>query len=421
MEESGDRAMIYLDHAATTRMEAGAVSAMLPFFSEQFGNPSAVYRIASKSKEAVAKARKQAASVIGADPSELYFTSGGTEADNWALTAALDSFASGAVSGRKGGRGHLITSAVEHPAILATCEYLRRERGIDVTYLPVNRFGCVDPEQVRDAIRTDTFLISVMTANNEVGTIEPVTRIGAIARERGILFHTDAVQAYGHIPLDVREMNIDLLSVSGHKFGGPKGTGFLYMRRGLKLGAFLHGGAQERNRRAGTENVPGIVGLGAAAEIASSKMEERARYTASLRDYLEASILRTIPFCHLNSAAEEKLPGTVNITFDYIAGESALILLDEKGICASAGSACSSGSINPSHVLMAMGLSKEQAFSSLRFSIGADNTKEEMDVTVREMKAIAERLRAMSPKYAEAVKRRRSRRDREMTDAGRRE
>jgi len=386
--------MIYLDHAATTGMEAEAVSAMLPFLSERYGNPSAVYQIAAKSRAAVAKARKQAASVIDADPSEIYFTSGGTESDNWAVTAAFEA---------AGGRGHIITTAVEHPAVLRVCEYLERERGARVTYLPVDRDGYVEPEAVFRAIRRDTVLVSVMAANNEVGTVEPVYRIASELRGRGILFHTDAVQAFGHIPLSVKDTGIDLLSASGHKFGGPKGTGILYIRRGVHIGSLLRGGAQERNRRAGTENVAGIVGLGAAAEIAKRHMEERGRYVRALRDRFAHRILAEIPFCHLNGAQKNGLPGTVNVTVDYVSAESVLIMLDMKEICASGGSACSSGSLNPSHVLLAMGRSAEEAKSTIRFTLGYDNTEEDTDTAVEALSGIVRQLRAMSPKYEQRV------------------
>ena len=386
--------MIYLDHAATTGMEAAAVSAMLPFLSENYGNPSAIYKCAAKSRAAVAKARAQAASVIGADPSEVYFTSGGTESDNWAITAAFDA---------AGGHGHIVTTAVEHPAVLRTCEYLARERGAEVTYLPVDRNGAVSPEAVVRAIRPDTVLVSVMTANNEVGTIEPVCEIAAAVRGRGVLFHTDAVQAFGHIPLSVKDTGIDLLSASGHKFGGPKGTGILYIRKGVWIGSFLHGGAQERNRRAGTENVAGIVGLGAAAEIARDHMEERAEYVRSLRDRFAGRILAEIPYCHLNSPEKGGLPGTVSVTIDYVAAESLLIMLDMREICASGGSACSSGSLNPSHVLLAMGRSPEEAKSTVRFTLGHDNTKEETDAAAEALSAVVRQLRSMSPKYEQRV------------------
>jgi cysteine desulfurase len=386
--------MIYLDHAATTGMEAEAVSAMLPFLSENYGNPSAVYQIAAKSRAAVAKARKQAASVIGADPSEIYFTSGGTESDNWAITAAFEA---------AGGHGHIITTAVEHPAVLRVCEYLERERGAKVTYLPVDRDGFVQPKAVVRAIRPDTVLVSVMTANNEVGTIEPVYEIASLLRDREILFHTDAVQAFGHVPLSVKDAGIDLLSASGHKFGGPKGTGILYIRRGVRIGSFLRGGAQERNRRAGTENVAGIVGLGAAAQIAKDHLEERGQYVRALRNRFAARILAEIPYCHLNSPRENSLPGTVNVTIDYVSAESLLIMLDMQGICASGGSACSSGSLNPSHVLLAMGRSPEEAKSTIRFTLGFDNTEKDTDMAVEALSGIVRRLRAMSPKYEQRV------------------
>lgn len=382
--------MIYLDHAATTRMEAGAVSAMLPFLSENYGNPSAIYSLAAKSRAAVAKARAQAAAVIRADPSEIYFTSGGTESDNWAIIAAYEA---------SGGRGHILTTAIEHPAVLRTCEYLERERGAKVTYLAPDGDGYISPESVRSAIRPDTVLISVMTANNEVGTVEPIREIASAAHEMGILFHTDAVQAFGHIPLSVKDAKADLLSASGHKFGGPKGTGILYIRRGVPLGSFLRGGAQERNRRAGTENVPGIVGLGAAAEIANARQKERAEYVTSLRDRFIKRIRSEIPRVHLNGRQDRCLPGTVNVTIDDVPADALLIMLDMKGICASGGSACASGSLNPSHVLLAMGRSAREAGSTIRFTLGYDNTAGEIDTAAGELAAIVGRLRSMTPKH----------------------
>lgn len=382
--------MIYLDNAATTRTAPEVVEAMLPYFREAYGNPGAIYSMGSAGKKAVSMARRAVASVIGAGQGEIYFTSGGTEADNWALKAAAEGC-------RDKGR-HIITTKIEHPAVLRTCDYLE-ENGYQVTRLDVDRDGLVDPENLKAAIRPDTVLISVMFANNEIGTLEPVGEIGAIARERGILFHTDAVQAFGQVPIDVEEMKIDMLSASAHKLNGPKGVGMLYVRDGLKIGSFVHGGGQERKRRAGTENVPGIVGFGAAADRALRVMEENGRRERELRDYLIERIEAQIPWCRLNGHREKRLPGNVNFSFQFVEGESVLIMLDIKGICASSGSACTSGSREPSHVLSAIGLSSEEARGSLRFTLSAENTKEELDETVEALKDILDRLRGMSFSY----------------------
>lgn len=378
--------MIYLDNAATTRTAPQAVEAMLPYFCEQYGNPSAVYSLGSSAKKAVNRAKRTIAGAIGAKQEEIYFTSGGTEADNWALKAAA-----GACAGK--GR-HIITTRIEHHAILHTCEYLEKA-GYEITYLEVDGEGLVDPERLRAAIRPDTILISVMFANNEIGTIEPIAEIGAIAREKGILFHTDAVQAFGQIPIDVEKLHIDLLSASGHKMNGPKGIGFLYIRSGIKLGPLLHGGAQERNRRAGTENVPGIVGLEAAAELAVKRMEEKAARESRLRDYLIGRIEKEIPHCRLNGHRTRRLPGNINFSFLHTEGESILIMLDLKGICASSGSACTSGALDPSHVLLALGLKPEEASGSLRLTLSEENTREELDYVVESLKEIVSRLREM--------------------------
>lgn len=326
--------MIYLDNAATTKTAPEVIEAMLPYFGEQYGNPSAIYSLGSAAKKAVNQAKRAIAAAIGAKQEEIYFTSGGTEADNWALKCAAEAY-------QEKGK-HLITTRIEHHAVLHTCAWLEK-KGFEVTYLPVNEEGLVDLEELKAAIRPDTILISVMFANNEIGTIEPVAEIGAVAREHGILFHTDAVQAFGQLPLDVEELRIDLLSASGHKVNGPKGIGFLYVRSGLKLGSFFHGGAQERNRRAGTENVPGIVGLEAAAERAMRLMEEKTKKVSGLRDYLIRKIEAEIPYCRLNGHRTKRLPGNVNFSFSFVEGESVLIMLDMKGICASSGSACTSG------------------------------------------------------------------------------
>ena len=382
--------MIYLDNAATTRTAPEVVEAMLPYFSEMYGNPSSIYSIASKSKEAVTKAREQIANVLGTAAENIYFTAGGSESDNWALKATFEAL--------KDKGNHIITTKIEHHAILHTCEYLEKQ-GARVTYLNVDRDGIVDLEELKAAITPETILISVMFANNEIGTIQPIKEIGAIAKEHGILFHTDAVQAFGQVPIKVDELGIDMLSSSGHKINGPKGIGFLYIRKGVKIKSFIHGGAQERKRRAGTENVPGIVGYGLAAEIADKTMKERTAKEIELRDYTIGRLLNEIPFCRLNGDAVKRLPNNVNISFEFIEGESLLIMLDMKGICASSGSACTSGSLDPSHVLLAIGLPHEVAHGSLRLTLSAETTKEDIDTTVEAIKEIVGRLRSMSPLY----------------------
>ncbi|MCX4304248.1 MAG: cysteine desulfurase NifS [Acetatifactor sp.] len=388
--------MIYLDNAATTRTAPEVIEAMLPYFGEQYGNPSAIYSLGSAAKKAVNRAKRTIAAAIGAKQEEIYFTSGGTEADNWALKCAAEAY-------QEKGK-HLITTRIEHHAVLHTCAWLEK-KGFEVTYLPVNEEGLVDLEELKAAIRPDTILISVMFANNEIGTIEPVAEIGAVAREHGILFHTDAVQAFGQLPLDVEELRIDLLSASGHKVNGPKGIGFLYVRSGLKLGSFFHGGAQERNRRAGTENVPGIVGLEAAAERAMRLMEEKTKKVSGLRDYLIRKIEAEIPYCRLNGHRTKRLPGNVNFSFSFVEGESVLIMLDMKGICASSGSACTSGALDPSHVLLALGRSHEEAHGSLRMTLSEENTREELDYVVESLGEILRKLREMSPLYEDFLKR----------------
>lgn len=387
--------MIYLDNAATTKTAPEIVEAMLPFFTEQYGNPSSIYSLGSAGKKAVAKARRAIADTLGAQHTEIYFTAGGSEADNWAIKEAAEAC-------KEKGR-HIITSKIEHHAVLHTCQYLEKN-GYEVTWLDVNAQGLVDMEQVKRAIREDTILISVMAANNEIGTIQPIKEIGELARERKILFHTDAVQAYGHIPINVEECHIDLLSASGHKLNGPKGTGFLYIRNGVKLCSYIHGGGQERARRAGTENVPGIVGLGAAADRAFESLAKRAEREQQLRDYLIHKIEEEIPYCRLNGDREKRLPNNVNFSFRFIEGESLLIMLDMKGICASSGSACTSGSLDPSHVLLAIGLPHEIAHGSLRLTLSHENTKEELDYTVECIKEIVQKLRDMSPLYEDFVK-----------------
>ena len=387
--------MIYLDHAATTRIAPEVLEAMLPYLTEQYGNPSALYLAGSAAKKAVSEARRSIASVIHGQAREIYFTAGGTESDNWALRA-------GAESRRDRGR-HIITTKIEHHAVLHTCGYLERN-GYEITRLGVDREGLVDPEAVRSAIRPDTVLISVMLANNEVGTIEPVGEIGAIARERGILFHTDAVQAFGQIPVDVESLHVDLLSASAHKLNGPKGVGMLYIREGAGLDAFIHGGAQERNRRAGTENVPGIVGFGAAAARAFGRLAEKGRKEQELRDYLIRRIRAEISECRLNGSEEKRLPGNVNVSFPFLRGESIVLSLDMQGICASSGSACTAGSQEPSHVLLAIGLSEEEAHGSVRLTLSEDNTMEEMEQVAAALRQITGRLGEMSLAYCNARK-----------------
>ena len=387
--------LIYLDNAATTQVSEEVLNEMLPFFRQTYCNPSAIYSFAGEGKKAVDLAREKTAELIGAKVEEIYFTGGGSESDNWALKAATEAYSS------KG--KHIITSKIEHHAILHTCEYLEKQ-GYEITYLDVDEEGKISLEELKTAIRPDTILISVMMANNEIGTIEPIAEIGKIAHENGILFHTDAVQAYGHIPIHVDDMNIDMLSASGHKFYGPKGVGILYIRKGVKIRSFIHGGAQERNRRAGTLNVPGIVGFGKAAEIAGNKMEERTAKEITLRDHLIERILSEIPYVRLNGHRTDRLPNNVNFCFRFIEGESLLILLDQLGVCASSGSACTSGSLDPSHVLLAIGLPHEIAHGSLRITLSEENTLEEIDFVVDELKKIVERLRGMSPLYEDYIK-----------------
>lgn len=387
--------MIYLDNAATTKTAPEVVEAMLPYFSENYGNPSSIYTLGGTSKKAVNRAREIIAASLGAKTNEIYFTTGGTESDNWAIKSVAEAY--------KDKGKHIVTSRIEHHAVLHTCEWLEKQ-GYEVTYVDVDENGIVKLDELKKAIRPDTILISVMFANNEIGTIEPIREIGEIAKENGILFHTDAVQAYGHIPINVDEYHIDMLSASGHKFNGPKGVGFLYIRTGLKLRNFIHGGQQERGRRGGTENVPGIVGIGAAAERAFANLEERQNKETQLRDYLIAQIQEKIPYCRLNGDAVKRLPNNVNFSFQFIEGESLLILLDMQGICASSGSACTSGSLDPSHVLLAIGLPHEIAHGSLRLSLSEENTKEEIDKTVEALSGIVERLRSMSPLYEDFIK-----------------
>lgn len=387
--------LIYLDNAATTKTAPEVVEAMLPYFTENFGNPSSVYGFAAKNKDTVTKQREVIAQALGANANEIYFTAGGSESDNWALKATAEAY--------KNKGNHIITTKIEHHAILHTGEYLEK-CGYEVTYLDVDEDGVVKLEDLKAAIRPTTILISVMFANNEIGTIQPIKEIGEIAREHGILFHTDAVQAFGQVPIDVNEYNIDMLSASGHKLNGPKGIGFLYIRKGVKIRSFVHGGAQERKRRAGTENVPGIVGLGTATARAVQTMEERTAKEIELRDYLIGRVLEEVPYTKLNGHPSKRLPNNANFSFRFIEGESLLIMLDMKGICASSGSACTSGSLDPSHVLLAIGLPHEIAHGSLRLTLSEETTKEEIDYVVESIKEIVANLRRMSPLYEDFMK-----------------
>lgn len=387
--------IIYMDNAATTRVDERVWDAMKPYLTEYYGNPASIYSFAEQAKAGVDEAREILANGIGARSQDIYFTGGGSESDNWALKATAEAY-------KEKGK-HIITTAIEHHAILHTCQWLEKE-GYEVTYLKVDENGLVDPKDVESAIRPDTILVSIMMANNEIGTIEPIKEIGAITKEKGVLFHTDAVQAFGHIPINVDEMNIDMLSASAHKINGPKGVGILYIRKGIKIRSFIHGGAQERQRRAGTLNVPGIVGFGQAAKLAFEKMEERSEYERRLRDHLIERVLQEIPYVRLNGDRDKRLPNNANFCFRFIEGESMLILLDREGICGSSGSACTSGSLDPSHVLLAIGLPHEIAHGSLRLTLSDDNTLDEVNQTVDALKAIIERLRSMSPLYEDFVR-----------------
>ncbi|MBO4213939.1 MAG: cysteine desulfurase NifS [Lachnospiraceae bacterium] len=387
--------IVYLDNAATTKVRPEVVETMLPFFTENYGNASAIYSVGAKAKEALTNARTKVAELIGANTDEIYFTAGGSEADNWALKATAELL--------KDKGKHIITSKIEHHAILHTCEYLEKN-GFEVTYLDVDEDGIVSPEAVEKAIRPDTILVSIMFANNEIGTIEPIKEIGEVVHKHGIYFHTDAVQAFGQVHINVDEMNIDMLSASGHKLYGPKGVGMLYIRKGVKIKSFVHDGAQERKRRAGTENIPGIVGFGKACEIAKATLDERIKKESELRDYLIGRLENEIPYTKINGSRTHRLPNNVNACFRFIEGESMLIMLDGKGICGSSGSACTSGSLDPSHVLLAIGLPHEIAHGSLRLTLSYETTKEEIDYTVDELKKIIETLRAMSPLYEDFVK-----------------
>lgn len=386
---------IYLDHSATTYVKPEVLEAMMPYFTEKFGNASSIYSLGRESKKAVEESRERVAAAIGAQAKEIFFTGSGTEADNWAIK--------GVAYANKAKGNHIITTAIEHHAVLNTCQYLENE-GFEVTYLPVDENGLVTPTQVREAIKPNTILITIMFANNEIGTIQPIAEIGKIAKEKGVYFHTDAVQAVGNIPINVLDMNIDLLSISSHKFYGPKGVGTLYVRKGVKITSFLHGGHQERGRRASTENVAAIVGLGKAIEIAVKNIHEYNKKLLSLRERTIEEITKRIPFIKLNGDRHQRLPGNVNFSFEFIEGESLLLMLDMKGIAASSGSACTSGSLDPSHVLLAIGLPHEIAHGSLRLTFGEDNTQEDVDYLMEVLPMIVERLREMSPLY-ENVKR----------------
>ena len=386
---------IYLDNAATTRVLPEVFDAMKDYFCEEYGNPSSAYAFSGKIAQKVEQARAEIADFIGANENEIYFTGGGSESDNWVIKGIADAL--------KDKGNHIITSKIEHHAVLHTCEFLEKH-GYEVTYLDVDQDGFVDPEDVKKAIRPETILISIMFANNEIGTVEPIARIGEVAREAGVYFHTDAVQAFGHLPIDVKGMKIDLLSASAHKLGGPKGVGLLYIKKGTKISNLIHGGAQEKGKRAGTTNAAGIIGLAKAVEIAGETLERKMKYETSLRDRLIKRVLEEIPYARLNGAKTERLSNNANFCFRFVEGESLLILLDQKGICASSGSACTSGSLDPSHVLLAIGLPHEIAHGSVRLTLSEETTQEDIDDTVEALKEVVERLRSMSPLYEDFVK-----------------
>ena len=386
---------VYADNAATTKLSPAVLEAMMPYLTEEYGNPSSLYRFGNHAKRAIEQARKEVADVLGAEPFEILFTGGGTEADNWVKEIMR--------SLKARGKNHFITSAVEHHALLHSAQRLQKE-GFEVTFIPVDREGRIDPEQVRAAIRPETGLVSIMFANNEIGTIYPIQEIGAICRQAGVLFHTDAVQAAGHLPINVKEMNIDLLSLSAHKFHGPKGVGAFYCRRGIPLPSLIDGGAQERGKRAGTENVAGIVGLGAALRLANEEMPEASARVSAMRDRLIDGILQTVPMCRLNGPRHNRLPGNCNISFLGIEGESLLLRLDLAGIAASSGSACASSSLDPSHVLLAIGLPHEVAHGSVRLSLSDYNTEEDVDYILEKLPEIVSTLRSMSPLWEQIQK-----------------
>ena len=386
---------VYADNAATTKLSPAVLEAMMPYLTEEYGNPSSLYRFGNHAKRAIEQARKEVADVLGAEPFEILFTGGGTEADNWVKEIMR--------SLKARGKNHFITSAVEHHALLHSAQRLQKE-GFEVTFIPVDREGQIDPEQVRAAIRPETGLVSIMFANNEIGTIYPIKEIGAICRQAGVLFHTDAVQAAGHLPINVKEMNIDLLSLSAHKFHGPKGVGAFYCRRGIPLPSLIDGGAQERGKRAGTENVAGIVGLGAALRLANEEMSEASARVSAMRDRLIDGILQTVPMCRLNGPRHNRLPGNCNISFLGIEVESLLLRLDLAGIAASSGSACASSSLDPSHVLLAIGLPHEVAHGSVRLSLSDYNTEEDVDYILEKLPEIVSTLRSMSPLWEQIQK-----------------
>lgn len=386
--------LIYLDNAATTKVKPEVVDAMLPYFTKEFGNPSSVYSFAAKNKTVIEKARETIAASINAKPKEIYFTGGGSESDNMAIKGIARAY-------KDKGR-HIITSKIEHHAVLHSLRALEKD-GYEVTYLDVDEYGVVKLDELKKAIRDDTILITIMFANNEIGTIEPIKEIGQIAKEHGILFHTDAVQAYTQVPIDVKELNIDLMSASGHKINGPKGIGFIYIKSGINIEPLIDGGAQERGRRAGTENVPAIVGLKVAAELAIANMEERTAYERGLRDYLIKSVMEKIPYTRLNGDRHNRLPNNTNFCFQFIEGETLLIMLDMEGICGSSGSACTSGSLDPSHVLKAIGLPDEIAHGSLRLTLSEETTKDDIDYVVEKLDKIVARLRQMSSMYADFI------------------
>ncbi len=386
---------IYLDNAATTKVDHEVFEAMKPFFEEEYGNPSSAYTFAGKTAGKVEEAREQVAKFLGASPSEIFFTGGGSESDNWAIKGIADS------QSAKG--KHIITTKIEHHAVLHTCEFLEKH-GYEVTYLDVDETGLVDPAVFEAAIRPDTILATIMFANNEIGTIEPIAELGRIAHEHGILFHTDAVQAFGHVPINVAEMNIDMLSASGHKINGPKGVGMLYIKKGIRISSLIHGGSQEKGKRAGTTNSAGIIGFAKATELCEKKMADRIVYESKLRDHLIDRVLAEIPYTRVNGNREHRLSNNTSFCFRFIEGESLLILLDQYGICASSGSACTSGSLDPSHVLLAIGLPHEIAHGSVRLTLSEDTTMEDIDYTVDSLKEIVDRLRSMSPLYEDFVK-----------------
>lgn len=387
--------IVYVDHAATTYVKPEVFDEMRPYFTEFFGNPSSIYTLGRESKKAIEKARAQIALSLGAYSTEVYFTGSGTEADNWAIKGA-------AYANKKKGK-HLITSAIEHHAVFEPFEFLKKD-GFEVTYLPVDENGIIDPNELTKAIRPDTTLVSIMYANNEIGTVQPIKELAAIAKQKGILFHTDAVQAMGNIDVNVKDLDVDLLSMSAHKFYGPKGVGALYIRKGVRIDSILHGGAQEKNKRPGTENVPGVIGMAAALKLAYDNIEQNNKHLHNLSDKLIDKVIEQIPYVRLNGDRERRLPGNVNFSFNFIEGESLLLMLDMKGVQASSGSACTSGSLDPSHVLLAIGLSHEIAHGSLRISFGTENTEEDVDYIVENLVEIVSKLRAMSPLYEDIVK-----------------